>query len=494
VAAQSPRTIIAVLALATITTLAGCYSMRGSAGGGQVRFAGTREVRAADVALPQGYVIEPVAAGLTYPTGIAFDDYNQLYVIESGYAYGESWTTPRLLRVDASGQTTAIASGTNGPWNGVTFAEGAFYVAEGGERDGGRILRITKDGKITSLISGLPSMGDHHTDGPVMGPDGWLYFGQGTATNSAVVGEDNASFGWLARHPDFHDIPCRDVVLMGHNFKTPDVRTPGSKQQVETGAYMPFGTPSSAGQVIKGKIPCSGSVMRIRPSGGKPELVAWGFRNPFGLAFSPEGHLYVTDNSYDVRGSRPVFGTGDLMWEVVPERWYGWPDFHGDARLDQDKDHFKPPGKSAPGRVLAQYPDAPPAPAAWLDVHSSSDGLDFSHNEAFGYVGQAFVAQFGDQAPVTGKVLAPVGFKVVRVNVTNGVVEEFAVNRGKHNGPASRIGTRGLERPVAVRFDPSGRSLYIVDFGVMNEDSKGSVPRPGTGVLWRVSRAPIASR
>ena len=25
--------------------------------------------------------------------------------------------------------------------------------------------------------------------------------------------------------------------------------------------------------------------------GGKPELVAWGFRNPFGLAFSPKGQL-----------------------------------------------------------------------------------------------------------------------------------------------------------------------------------------------------------
>ena len=37
------------------------------------------------------------------------------------------------------------------------------------------------------LVSNLPSFGDHHTDGPVIGPDGWLYFGQGTASNAGIV-------------------------------------------------------------------------------------------------------------------------------------------------------------------------------------------------------------------------------------------------------------------------------------------------------------------
>ena len=229
------------------------------------------------------------------------------------------------------------------------------------------------------------------------------------------------------------------------------------------------------------------------------ELVAWGFRNPFGLAFTPDGQLFVTDNSYDDRGSRPVHGAGDLLWEIRPGGWYGWPDFHG-TRLLNHGDHFVPPGKERPRLLLADLPGTPPSPAAVLGVHSSSDGFDFSRNTNFGYVGQAFIAQFGDQSPASGKVLAPVGFKVVRVDVTTGVVEEFAVNRGRANGPASKIGGGGLERPVAVRFDPTGSALYIVDFGVMTLGQGGKVrqpwtsaevtaePRKGTGVLWRLTR------
>src|SRR5436190_37325 len=130
--------------------------------------------------------------------------------------------------------------------------EGNFYVAEGGEMEGGRILKISPDGKVTVLVSGLPSFGDHHTDGPVVGPDGWLYFGQGTASNSGIVGEDNAKFGWLKRHPDFHDIPGEDIILTGQNFSTPDVAH-GSPQKVLTGAFLPFGTSSTPNQVIKGE-------------------------------------------------------------------------------------------------------------------------------------------------------------------------------------------------------------------------------------------------
>ncbi len=121
-------------------------------------------------------------------------------------------------------------------------------------------------------------------------------------------------------------------------------------------------------------------------------------------------------------------------------------------------------------------------------MHSSSDGFDFCRNPDFGYAGQAFIAQFGDQSPTSGKVLAPVGFKVVRVDPDTGVVEDFAVNRGRVNGPASLVGGGGLERPVAVRFDPTGTALYVVDFGVMTMSSKGPHPVRRTGVLWKISR------
>ncbi|MEX2542964.1 MAG: hypothetical protein WD314_14235 [Trueperaceae bacterium] len=476
------------LSVAIVLTFAltACFPAVPSRGGGQTSFEPPRAVEPGDVALPDGYQIEAVATGLTFPTGVAFDDRGQVYVIEAGYSYGEVWTVPRLLSVAADGATTVIAEGENPPWNGVDFADGAFFVAEGGEIGGGRIVRIDPQGEVTVLLDGLPGLGDHHTNGPAIGPDGMIYFGQGTATNSAVVGTDNADFGWLFRHPEFHEVPCRDVTLSGTNFESSNPLTEDPDDTVVTGAYSPFGTPSQAGQVISGEVPCTGAIMRIPLDGGEPELVAWGFRNPFGLAFDEAGELYITENSYDVRGSRPVFGTGDVLWRVEPGTWYGWPDFHA-ARPLTDSDQFQAPGESPPGFLLAEHPNQPPEPVALLGVHSSSNGLDFSDNAEFGFEGHAFIAEFGDMAPGAGKVVAPVGFKVTRVDPDTGTVNDFAVNRDP-GGPASATGLAGLERPVAVRFGPDGTSLYVVDFGVMTTGEQGPNPVPGTGVLWRISR------
>ena len=89
-------------------------------------------------ALPAGYRIEPVATGLTFPTGVAFDEQGQPVVTEAGYSYGEDWTTPRLVRITAGGQQEVIAEGgRNGPWNGVAAVGNVFYVSEGGELKAG---------------------------------------------------------------------------------------------------------------------------------------------------------------------------------------------------------------------------------------------------------------------------------------------------------------------------------------------------------------------
>jgi glucose/arabinose dehydrogenase len=290
--------------------------------------------------------------------------------------------------------------------------------------------------------------------------------------------------GWLERRPEFHDIPGQDVVLAGLNFTAKDPRRDG--QEVTTGAFSPFGTPTTAGQVVPGRVPCSGAILRLPPGGGELRLVAWGFRNPFGLAFGPDGTLYATDNGYDERGSRPVWGAGDLLWAVREGLWYGWPDFSGDRPLTDEE--FDPPSGPAPRFLLARHPNPPPKPAAILPVHASANGLTFSTNPAFGHVGDAFVALFGDQSPATGDLLAPVGFKVVRVEVGNGLVHEFAANRGKAVEPASRNRGSGLERPIAVRFDPAGESLWVVDFGVLLERPNGTRPIQGTGCVWKITR------
>ncbi len=462
----------------------GCYGIRPSAGGAETKTT-ARKVNPSDIALPNGYSIEVVATGLTFPTGLTFDEQGNIYVVESGYSYGETWTEPRLLQLRPSSTPTVIARGVkNGPWNGVTFHNGNFYVAEGGELNGGKILKISKQGAVTPLIENLPSKGDHHTNGPVVA-NGYVYFGQGTATNSGVVGEDNADFGWLERNPGFHDIPCKDIVLNGENYESKNVLTEDPNDMATTGAYVPFNTKTSSGQVIKGTTPCSGSIMRIPVDGGNAEVIAWGFRNPFGLAVH-DGRLFVVENGYDDRGSRPVWGTGDILWEVKENQWYGWPDYSGHHALDDEV--YKVPGKGTTKLLLKEKPNEPPHPIAVLGVHSSSNGMDFSTSEEFGFKGNAFIAQLGDMAPNVGKVLGPVGFKVVMVDVAKKTASDFAVNRGKTNGPASKLKTGGLERPVAVKFSPDGKSLYVIDFGIIEISGDKTISHKGTGLVWKITR------
>ena len=140
-------TLLTLLVVITSANV-GCYYIRPSSGGGQTSFSPPREVRAGDVAVPDGYRIEAVAKGLTFPTGVTFDDSGGVYIVESGYSYGEVWTHPRLQKIDPDGSVREIArGGRNGPWTGVTYYKGDFYVAEGGQLEGGRILRITPDGE-----------------------------------------------------------------------------------------------------------------------------------------------------------------------------------------------------------------------------------------------------------------------------------------------------------------------------------------------------------
>lgn len=457
-----------------------------SDGGGEtVQIAG-QDVNPADVKVPEGYRIEAVARGFTFPTSVLTDDQNRLYVVEAGYSYGERYDTPRLVRVEPDGKHTVIAEGDrdSAPWTGAAFHQGAFIVSAGGNP--GRILRVTMDGKISQLLGGIPSKGDHHTNHPVVGPDGWIYFGQGAITNSGVVGMDNVLFGWLLKTPELHDIPGMDITLAGENFTTPNpLSRVNPADKATTGAFMPFGKASTKGQVVKAGLPCHSSIMRMRPDGTSLQLVAWGIRNPFGLGFSPDGRLFATDNQFDARGSRPIENAPDLFVEVKRGVWYGFPDYVGNVPVTDPR--FKPANGPQPKFLLAKHPNVPPKPAADLGAHTASHGFDFSRKASFGYAGQAFVAQFGDAAPATGQVDSPKGFKVVRVDPATGKVEDFLSNKAGQ-GPASKIGGGGLERPIDVHFDRPGEAMYVLDFGIMTMPALPN-PRKDSGVLWRVTRA-----
>jgi glucose/arabinose dehydrogenase len=478
------RLLIIILIVSGLTA---CYRMKVSNGGGQIRSVPPRQTSSADILLAPGYKIDLVAEGFTFPTAAAFDGDGNLYVIESGYVYGEIWLEPKLIQVQPNGTQRQIAKGPkNGPWTGLTFYNGYFYVSEGGQADGGKILRVSPEGDIKVLTENLPSVGDHHTNNLVI-KDNYIYFGQGSATNSAIVGPENAEFGWLKRKKDFHDVPCGDLILTGQNYESPNVLTEDPDDKTSTGAFSPFGTSTSPGQVIKGKVPCTGSILRVPIGGGEVEMVSWGLRNPYGIAISPEGKLYTTENAFDDRGSRPVWGAGDVLWEIKPGLWYGWPDFSEGMPIKNDEE-FKAPSKHEVSPLIQKLPNDPPAPVAVFGVHSSANGFDFSISDRFGYKGEAFVALFGDMAPNVGKVLKPVGFKIVRVNVNTGVIRDFVVNKGKHNGPASWLKSHGLERPVSVKFDPQGESLYIVDFGILRMAEDGPRAQEKTGVIWKVTK------
>src|SRR5690606_27148536 len=129
-------------------------------------------------------------------------------------------------------------------------------------------------------------------------------------------------------------------------------------------------------------------------------------------------------------GSRPVWGTADVLWELEEGKWYGFPDYSAGIPI---AGKFQAPDKKEITPLLSKYPGTPPRPVAVFAVHSSANGMDFSTNNSFGHAGEAFVAEFGDMSPGVGKVLSPVGFKVVRVNVNTGVIQDFAVNKGKKN-------------------------------------------------------------
>jgi ferritin-like metal-binding protein YciE len=105
-------------------------------------------------------------------------------------------------------------------------------------------------------------------------------------------------------------------------------------ETVRTGAYVPFGTETTPGQVIKGSVKCTGAVLRCNPDGSELELVAWGLRNPYGVAFHPDGRLFATEHNIDERSARQIIGDPEDLYEIKQGEWYGWPDFAAGIRLD----------------------------------------------------------------------------------------------------------------------------------------------------------------
>lgn len=553
-----------------------------------------------DIVVPTGYKVSVFARDLNFPTGLTFmrtsseegEGNNWVaLVVESGTGLpgrcnsNESaiWGgklsptnpfTPDILVLDRHGNVirgplfkpTSVVPAQNkgyqpdGPAIGLAFEQGdhgklfatdSNQGARGAPGTGNNTSRImTADlatGTLSPFITGLPT-GDHPTEMIVV-KDGWIYWSQGSATNSGVTGHDNGAGG------NQHDIACQNIVLSDNTWDSGDGHhTSGYSNHglARPGAHVP----AFEGATARGM--CTGAILRARIDDPKETIqpFSWGYRNPFGLRFAPKDHalkggLFVTVNGEDERGARPTNNAPDRL-ELATQNadgtpdWHGWPDRFGD--LDSTQSIFNP--KGGPGddlsaaqvlaqdvpvkHVLAFGPQSAIAPLALEPADVAAVEPDFAPNSfVYGVVhkGAALVAREGDFgfSPENGNPGEGHDIQLVNFSKPNQPLSlqlsRFAFNCPKANqahlpdgssackeNPAD-LGSRdiggdqafaealrGINRPLQVVFGPDG-ALYLVDYGAVRDFGQSDpktkftnpadaplVQIPHTGVIWRISR------
>jgi glucose/arabinose dehydrogenase len=174
----------------------------------------------------------------------------------------------------------------------------------------------------------------------------------------------------------------------------------------------------------------SATVLSVRPDGTDLRVVARGLRNPFGLAVDrATGRLYASVNERDDLGpAEPA----ETVVEIRPGRRFGWPACWPSYRRKR----------------LVGACRGVTKPLAYLEPHSSADGLAVYRGDAFGeaFDGNLFVTEWGEYLSRRR------GRKLTRVVLRPGRpahVTTFA---------------SGFEHPIAVTVDPDG-ALLVADYG-----------------------------
>jgi hypothetical protein len=253
--------------------------------------------------LPPGFTASVFVSGLNFPTGIAFlgDSQNfQVFVLESGHGLGGSRCneqgdptvggtfsstnpfTPDILVFNRNGKLIRGPLGKPTPSGGgfqpagpaidIAFVNGSsggrLFATDsnqsthgGGQNNSSRIATVNPmTGQITPFITDLPT-GDHPTE-QLAFKGGWIYWSQGSTTNSGVVVLDNNSGA------NQSDIPCQDITLSKNTFLS-SLGPP----EVATSGYSPFGVPNPGGKIpaffnsFTGKVRqgvCDGAILRSR--------------------------------------------------------------------------------------------------------------------------------------------------------------------------------------------------------------------------------------
>src|SRR3954471_8631527 len=409
------------------------------------------KIDARDVEVPEGYSVEVIMAGLSFPCGLTFAEDGTIFIAEGGTTWPtRPWLPSRLLRLTSNGEVDLLAIEEEGGLRGLCAKDGFVYAsAKGGYAS--RLLKIdAKSGERTVLFDKMPDGGWHEPGGPVFGPDGLMYFGQGSVSQNGVALPQGFTVD-MAKHPHAHDVPGQDVVLTGNNVQSYDPTSP-YPYYVETGAFKPFGVPASPGEVVRGEVKCNSGIWRCRPDGSGIELLAWGVRNPYGMAIAEDGALYVSDNDFEETGDRAIGNDPDRIWRiraadqpygsVTTPDWYGFPDTCGDGLPAWHESHL--PDRGTPAKPLIQDPPPWAGPAVYLErPHSRMTKMDFCRSDAFGHRGRLFACEWGTLAPINSPRSEDLdhGFKVIGVDITNGNAIDFV--RNARPGPASALGTAG---------------------------------------------------
>lgn len=488
-----------------------------------------------------GYVLEPLVVGLNFPTAIAFSG-SRTWVAESGILPA---SPPQVREIHRNGAVTNVLSAGQlspgsivFPLTDITFQDGFLWIAHRqigvNGWDVGAISRFDPDdpvGTFRTVLTNLPATGDHYAE-EIVFINGRAFISIGTATNSGVVGPDNALFTrWLnERTIGFHDFPAKDIVLSGVTFTTPNPLSPTPGATATTSPFLPINQVAAPNTLVPAATPESapsgiiagnGTVYSfdpeellapVPPSTLPPpprlRLEAWGLRNPFGMAFDPvTGRLFVTNNGSDLRSTpvagtltiieaRPIANDADDMFAIdianETEEFFGWPDFFHNAAngapLPVTNPSFcafpAPLTAACPGFVFAEafratlLPMVQPA-VAQFELHSSANKFDFAFDPAFNFFGDAFVAETGAFVPVSGATQFA-GYKVVRLDRESGQVQNFIF---------PTVATQqniflpdGFNKPIDVKFDRG--VMFIVDFGVFEPGLQ--LQQPGTGKVWIV--------
>ncbi len=478
-----------------------------------------------------------MVTGLDFPTAIAFDG-NRIWVSEAGITSSggtgmtENLTLPKVKEVDLQGNTRTVLTSSDlaagqlvAPITDIAFHEGWLWIVHRQKGASGwnvgaisRFQPYNPVASFNTVVTNLPSAGDYFTGELMFCPSGRVYFTQGAATNSGLVGPDNEMITkWLRLAPGFHDYAPVDITLNGTSFRTFNPLSDNISNVVVTSPFQPFGSgPVGDGFTVKAASPQNpvdgiiagvGAVYSFDPASPNAtmRLEAWGLRNPYGMVFDPynPGRVFITNNGADVRTvvqdgkayvveARPIANDNDdlFVFDAGGEaEFYGWPDYFHDPQsgkvLPVTDPLFcqMPSGLSinCPGFILADsFRQKLITQNAFKELgnHVSAGKLDISQSQAFGFAGDIFVAESGALVPTTG-ARQYTGYKVVRVNRQTGEASDFVVNAG--TTPEQLFNPEGFNKPIDVKF--MGDMMLIVDFGAYGPPD---FVLPGTGKVWAV--------